>query len=310
MRAAYNFLSVIRYHPKNTDPYLTVEEVKTATNFLLQLSQLRSFNAEITGLKSNPPQPIKKSSHILSLNPFMGQDGLLHVGGRLSNAPLSYGQKHPVMLSPKDPLTYLIFSSKHLTLSHCGPTMLFSTVGAEFYVTGARQLARTVCKRCVTCQKIAATAEQQLMGQLPAARVTEAPGFHTVGVDYAGPYNLKTDSARKSTTYKGYLAVFVCFASKGVHIEVVKGMTTEAFLAALKRFIGRRSRPAHIYSDNGGNFKGAKRDLEQLYQWLETTDMTAAPISWTTRPLGIPSLRGHPILVASGKQLLSQPSTT
>ena len=200
----------------------------------------------------------------------MGQDGLLHVGGRLSNAHV---QKHPIMLSPKDPLTYLIFQSRHLTLSHCGPTMLFSNVGNEYYVMGARQLARTVCKRCVTCKKIASTVEQQLMGQLPEPRVTEGAGFHTVGVDYAGPYTLKTDHRRKASTYKGYLAVFVCFATKGVHIEVVKGMTTEAFLAAMRRFIGRRSRPAHIYSDNGGNFKGAKKDLEELYEWMRTTDM-------------------------------------
>ena len=299
-RAAYNFLSKIRHHPKNSDLYLPVEEVKSSTKFLLQLSQNRSFKEELTGLKKSPPQLIKHSSHILSLNPFLGQDGLLHIGGRLSNAPLSYGQRHPIMLSSKDPLTHLIFRSRHVTLSHCGPTMLFSNVGTDFYITGARQLARTVCKECVTCQKVAATAEQQLMGPLPAARVSEAPGFHTVGVDYAGPYNLKTDSIRKSSTYKGYIAVFVCFAIKGVHIEVVKGMTTEAFLAAMRRFMGRRGPPSHVYSDNGGNFRGAKRDLEELYEWLKTTDMNEAlksffldhSITWHTIPERAPHFCG------------------
>ena len=139
----------------------------------------------------------------------MGQDGLLHIGGRLSKAPLPFNQKFPIMISAKDTLTILIFQHRHLTLSHCGPTLLFSNVGTDYYVTGAKKLARTVCKRCTTCQKIAATAESQLMGQLPAARLNPAPAFHTTGVDYAGPFLMKTTHSRKAQLVKGYLAVFV-----------------------------------------------------------------------------------------------------
>ena len=268
-RAAHNFLAPIHPHPLNRDEFLSVEEARQATNFLLRCSQRRTFTAEIALLTASPPQAIKSSSHILSLNPFMGQDGLL---GRLSKAPLSFFQKHPVMLSAKDPLTVLILTHRHITMCHCGPTLLFSNVGMEYYITGVKQLARTVCKRCITCQKVAAKADCQLMGQLPEARVTEAPAFTTCGVDYAGPYYLKTGNTRKSQTIKGFLAVFVCFASKAMHLEVVKGMTTEAFLAALRRFASRRGLPRDIYSDNGGNFRGAKKDLEELYQLLNTTE--------------------------------------
>ena len=113
------------------------------------------------------------------------------------------------------------------------------------------------------------------MGQLPASRVNAAPGFHSVGIDYAGPFRLKTSPLRKAPRIDGYLAIFVCFVTKGVHIiEVVTGLTTEAFLAAMKRFIGRRGLPRHVYSDNGGNFKGARNDLEQLYKWIAESDMT------------------------------------
>ena len=299
-RAAYNFLSFIRSNCRNTSDHLTVEEVQSATTFLLKLSQNRSYREEIKGLKKSPPEPPKSNSHILSFNPFLGQDGLLHIGGRLSNAPIPKAQKYPVLLSSKDPLTQLIFVSKHSDLCHCGPKMLFSTVGLEYYIPGAKKLARTVFQRCTTCKKYAAKAAEQLMGQLPAARVTEATGFHTVGVDYAGPFHLKTSRLRKSSTYKAYLAVFVCFATKAVHIEVVTGLTTEAFLAAMKRFIGRRARPKHVYSDNGSNFRGAKRDLEQLYNFLETTDMNEALRSyfldnrttWHTIPQRAPHFGG------------------
>ena len=41
-------------------------------------------------------------------------------------------------------------------------------------------------------------------------------------------------------------------------------MTTEACIAALKRFVARRGVPAAIFSDNGTNFIGARKELIQL----------------------------------------------
>ena len=79
---------------------------------------------------------------------------------------------------------------------------------------------------------------------------------------------------RNSPSIKGFLAVFVCFASKAVHLEVVTGKTTEAFLAAFKRFTSRRGLPKDIYSDNDGTFRGASKDLKELYQLLMTTEWT------------------------------------
>lgn len=53
-------------------------------------------------------------------------------------------------------------------------------------------------------------------------------------------------------------------ATKAVHLEIVSDMTTDAFLNAFKRFIGRRGKPANMFSDNGTNFIGANRELEDL----------------------------------------------
>ena len=72
LRAASNFLSLIKGHSLIKDVHLTVKEIDSATTLLLQLSQGRSYIEEITGLKSSPPQPILRTSHLLSLNPFFG----------------------------------------------------------------------------------------------------------------------------------------------------------------------------------------------------------------------------------------------
>ncbi|XP_018377309.1 PREDICTED: uncharacterized protein LOC108770303 [Trachymyrmex cornetzi] len=52
---------------------------------------------------------------------------------------------------------------------------------------------------------------------------------------------------------------------KAVHLEVVSDLTTDGFLAALRRFISRRGIPTHIHSDNGTNFVGANNQLKELY---------------------------------------------
>jgi hypothetical protein len=61
------------------------------------------------------------------------------------------------------------------------------------------------------------------------------------------------------TTTKAYLSIFVCLATKAVHLEVVSELSTQAFIGALNRFIARRGLCNHIYSNNGGNFIGAKK---------------------------------------------------
>ncbi|GFX53429.1 integrase catalytic domain-containing protein [Trichonephila clavipes] len=52
-------------------------------------------------------------------------------------------------------------------------------------------------------------------------------------------------------------------ASKVLGVEVVSDLTTEAFLACLRRFIARRSKPSVIWSDNATNFKGARNILSE-----------------------------------------------
>ena len=48
-------------------------------------------------------------------------------------------------------------------------------------------------------------------------------------------------------------------------LSVVSDLTTKGFLAAFKRFIGRRGIASHVYSDNGTNFGGPNNQLRKLY---------------------------------------------
>ena len=58
--------------------------------------------------------------------------------------------------------------------------------------------------------------------------------------------------------------------TRALHLKLVSDMSTEAFLAALKRFAGRRGVPKEMHSDNGSNFRGAKHELNELYKLLKS----------------------------------------
>ncbi|GFU42719.1 hypothetical protein TNCV_3139191 [Trichonephila clavipes] len=92
------------------------------------------------------------------------------------------------------------------------------------------------------------------MGNLPKHRATLERPFFSCGIDYAGPVLIKCNKGRGTKSTKGYIALFVCLATKAVHIEAVGDLTTDSFIAALRRFSASSWAPCHIYSDNGTNF--------------------------------------------------------
>ena len=250
------------------DPMLAPSEVDTAEIILFKDSQKRVYQDEIKRLSSSPPKEISKSSPLRLVHPILDEKGLLLVGGRLGKANIHILQKHPVILAAKDHTTKLLFHHFHKLLSHCGPSLLLSHIGEKVYVLGAKKLARNVCQNCIYCKRYFPKSHQQKMGQLPAPRVNPSFPFLNTGVDYAGPFWLKSGHPRRPIRVKGYLAVFVCLSTKAIHLEVVSSLTTQAFISTLKRFISRRNLPQHIFSDNGLNFIGARNELADLYNFL------------------------------------------
>jgi len=93
--------------------------------------------------------------------------------------------------------------------------------------------------------------------------------FSRVGLDYAGPLQIKLGYVRKLTVLKAYVCIFVSLTIKAVHLELVSDLTTEAFIAALRRFIARRGKPSLLWSDHGSNFVGAVSELKELSNFLQ-----------------------------------------
>ncbi|GFX50285.1 integrase catalytic domain-containing protein [Trichonephila clavipes] len=225
----------------------------------------------------------KLSSEEISLSPVKeceyskelktDSDGLLRVVGRMSNSDLPYVNKHPSILPGNHNLTVQIIVHFHRKNLHTGASSLLHYVREKFWPLNGRSLCRKVVHECLVCFKSRPLVTSQLMGNLPRDRVVP---------DY--PFN--------------------CSA---IHIEIVSDLTSDAFIATLKRFFSRRGKCAKLYSDNGKTFVGANKELKRFLKLIEDSDdnlaafLSAEGIEWKFIPPRAPSFG-----VVFGKLRLSQ----
>ncbi|GFX30990.1 integrase catalytic domain-containing protein [Trichonephila clavipes] len=258
--------------------------------------QEQVFLAEIKSLQSKGV--VSPNSKLRNLNPFIDSDGLLRVGGRLSNSDLPYVNKHPAILPGNHNLTVQIIVHFHRKNLHTGASSLLHYVREKFWPLNGRSLCRKVVHECLVCFKSRPLVTSQLMGNLPRDRVVPDYPFNCSGVDFCGPFMIRYKNQRKGILHKIYICVFVCFVSKAIHIEIVSDLTSDAFIATLKRFFSRRGKCAKLYSDNGKTFVGANKELKRFLKLIEDSDdnlagfLSAEGIEWKFIPPRAPSFGG------------------
>lgn len=164
------------------------------------------------------------------------------MGGRLKHSSLEFDVKHPVVLPSNDRVTQLLIEKEHHRLSHAGPQALLYSIREQFWPIHGKNLARKAVHKCTRCFRNNPRRLTQIMGDLPSKRVRPQRAFFVSGVDFAGPVTTLVNKGRGRKTNKSYIAVFVCLSRKAIHLEVVSNLSAESFIAALRRFVGRRGK--------------------------------------------------------------------
>ncbi|UYV73041.1 hypothetical protein LAZ67_10001650 [Cordylochernes scorpioides] len=157
-----------------------------------------------------------------------------------------------------------------------------------------RSLVKKIIHQCMVCFRAKRQVTKQIMGDLPMHRIVKSNPFNKTGIDFAGPFLMKANIKRSKV--KSYVALFVCFCTKAIHIEIVSDLSSAAFLAALKRFISRRGKPSDIFSDNGTNFRGANNILREQFDILKSSTIqkfiSNERINWHFIPPSAPNFGG------------------
>jgi len=172
---------------------------------------------------------VSKKSSSLSLNPFLDGNQLIRVDGRLQHSELAFDQKHPLILPKEHYIISLIIEDTHKKNLHASGQLLFSVIRQEFWIPDAKNVLKKTIKKCLICCKIKAATATQLMGQLPQVRVKPSKRFTNSGVDYSGPFYIKQGGIRSKTLVKCYIVLFICLATKTIHVELVTDLSTEAY---------------------------------------------------------------------------------
>lgn len=243
---------------------VSAADCHAAKLFWIKHIQLELFEDELKTLsrKGN----LASKSSLLSLKPFIDSDGILRVGGRLENAPYSFAFRHPIVLAAH-PLVALIVSQAHLRALHAGSQLTLCILRRDFWILRARTIVKSIIHKCVKCTRERAAIPAQLMGNLPSMRVSKSSrSFQHCGLDYAGPVVIRASGGRGIATHKAYIALFICLATRAIHLELVGDCSTEAFLNAYSRFCARRGLPQAMYSDNATTFVGADREITAAYR--------------------------------------------
>ena len=152
----------------------------------------------------------------------------------------------------------------------------------RWWIINARIVIRSIIRRCVKCLRFNTKYQVQRLGILPSPRVTPSRPFLFCAVDYGGPFMIRHGGQRSRTLSKSYVSLFICLATRAIHLELVSDLTANAFIAALRRFMARRGIPSQLYSDNGTNLRKACNVLHDLYNLWHNKDATSSIQSYTT----------------------------
>ena len=259
-----NAISMLRYvvlHKQGVQcDRLSSSFRRTTETFIIKLVQQETFDLEITALRSG--KAIPKNSSIVNLDPYLDDDSILRVGGRLRSAEIDRNFKNPCII-PRSHIARLLINHQHAMVHHQGRHYTEGAVrSAGYWVVGCKKLVSSVIYNCVTCRKLRGRLENQKMADLPSVRVQQSPPFTYVGVDMFGHWEVVTRKTRGgSSNSKRWAILFTCLSSRASHIEVVEDMSSSAFINALRRFISIRGRVVEFRSDRGTNFVGCTDEL-------------------------------------------------
>ena len=191
------------------------------------------------------------------LSPFV-LNGFMRMDGRLQNSNLPFESMHPMILPTKHSVTDMLIRLYHEREGHSGTSHVLNCMRKSFWILPGRAAVRRVLHACFKCRLCSTGVGAQRMANLPEARMTAGrPPFSATGVDLTGPLNVK----QGRNAVKCYVVVLTCMATRAVHLDIAQSLEASAFIQAFRRVTCKWTTPKFMFSDNGTNFKGAEREL-------------------------------------------------
>lgn len=256
--------------PPNERPrgVYSYEERCEAENTLIRYIQSCSFADELKALRKEEKIKDKvRKSRLLPLDPFLDKDGIIRLTGRTGNADIPFSAKRPAILPGEHRYAELLVRETHQKLMHAGVNTTINVIRRKFWITKGPRLCRLVRQRCVTCKRHDNHMPQinPPYAQLPKDRVNLTRPFAASGVDYAGPFKVKSET-KPGEIQMVYILLFVCASTRAVALYLTDSQTTPEFMITFRKFCAEYGPPQLVRSDNAKTFKKAAASLK--IKWL------------------------------------------
>ena len=89
-------------------------------------------------------KPMAASDHLNKLSPFLDDQNLMRLKGRLRHADASYEMKHPILLFAKHPIVRKLIEDAHESNYHEGTEYVRSILRQKSWTVGLRNALRNV----------------------------------------------------------------------------------------------------------------------------------------------------------------------
>jgi len=228
---------------------LTVKDLKVARSIQFAVSMEPTIASLAKGQLS-------------SLRPVL-ENGIVYTRGRIGKTLLKLMgvQKLPI-LDKSTRLARLIMIESHEEDHRSNPSDVMARARQRAWITGARNLAKSVCKACPVCRLRKVTMAKQLMADIPEQQLYPCPPFTHVSLDFAGPYQARA-MGNSRANIKCWGLVIICQNTRAVKMLATAGYSTDDFLTCYHRFTANHGCPLLVVSDAGTQLRKAGIVIEK-----------------------------------------------
>ena len=264
------YIRKLRKETDITGP-LDASEIANAEKIWTTYIQQTKYSKVVDSIEEKKPNNL-----VSQLGLYLDMNGHIRCRGRLENADICEGAKHPILLPRDHRYTALVIQMYHEKAFHTGCSQTLSLIRNKFWIPQGRAAVRRVLEKCVVCRRHeGGPYKMPLMPPIPTERVSASAPFTYTGLDYFGPLFIKT----KGGSQKVWVCLYTCLVIRAVHLELMYDMTAHQFLLGLRRFIAQHGKPSKIISDNAAQFKLASDTIDKIWGKILTEDDTVSYIA-------------------------------
>ncbi|XP_062556846.1 uncharacterized protein LOC134221675 [Armigeres subalbatus] len=156
------FIAIVRFKKREVSN-ISATEMANAERVIFSVVQGQVFGDLLKKLQEGS----MKRHSLSNLALFIGQDGLIRVGGRLKYSAIPYDGRHQVLLPERHHVTVSLIRKLHEEHHHVGQGGLLAIVRECYWPLRAKSIIKRIIAGCQTCAKYRPNISSQFMGNLP-----------------------------------------------------------------------------------------------------------------------------------------------